>query len=83
MGTKIPFQTQMQIIRRRLQTTLQATCEEFGVSRSCIVNIMKRHEDIVDEVKARLRADAVEAIYEDAKESERRSIPLREDQKDD
>ena len=63
---KIPYGTEMQIVRRRMQTSLQETAREFGMSRAGVMNIMKRNKDIVDEAKSRMREDAIRGIIADA-----------------
>lgn len=60
--TKIPFKTEMQIVKRRLESTIDATAEEFGISRGAVIAVMKRNADIVEDAKRKMREDASDYI---------------------
>lgn len=68
MGTKIPYAMELQIVRKRLQSTLQETIDEFGISRGGVRRVMVRNQDLVDEIKAELRASAKREILDDLTE---------------
>ena len=75
---KIPYATELRIVRRRMEATVAEVVEEFGISRVTLHSIMKRNSELVDEIKAQMRKDAVHgtaepASTEDAKEQNRGS----------
>ena len=56
---RIPYATEVQIVRRRLETDVESVMQEFGIARGTLHNIMNRNEDLVREIKAQMRHDAV------------------------
>ena len=63
---KTPFGIEMQIVRRRMQTSLQNVASEFGLSRQGVLNIMRRNKDLVEQAKQQLREEAIDGIVRDA-----------------
>ena len=61
MAMRIPFEVEVQIVRRRMETTVDVVAEEFGVSKLTVHNIMKRNPELVEQLKAQIRKEATEA----------------------
>ena len=56
---RIPYATEVQIVRRRMEATVEEVIEEFGISRGTLNNIMNRNKEFIEEIKADLRREAM------------------------
>ena len=62
MPTKLPFATELEIVRMRLKSTLQETADEFGISKQAVINVMARQANVVEEVKRQMEVAAIRKI---------------------
>lgn len=63
---RIPYATEMKIVRRRMEATVKEVIEEFGISHRTLYSIMDRNADLVEQIKAQLRKEAVHGTNEHA-----------------